>query len=360
MWILIARRKCPSYIVTMCLARYSEETKYNEKHRCSDGNYSRRTLKKAYEMPFSALFKDNRGQKRFEASDVIKVGDELYAVCDSSWAISKFGSSLLPFAETNLQIGDPDREADEESGYEGIVHSDGVFYVVRESVLHPEGISTQVTAPSYHAIIEELKISDKDYDIVAKCRSEFEFEGNSKGFEGAIGINDLQGTLTILGLCEGNHCSEERKGDRGNGRLVAMQKFVADDDSCMWTTVKVIDVPHSADFLDYSAITVDENGRVAISSQEDSKIWIGNLVGKQENGLYDLDELALVDSSDDGKEVYDFPKNDDCDVVYCNVEGIHWLDENMLIAVSDKMKSKGKQAFRCFDKDQSVHAFVLP
>jgi hypothetical protein len=40
------------------------------------------------------------------------------------------------------------------------------------------------------------------------------------------------------------------------------------------------------------------------------------------------------------------------------VEGIHWINDNMLIAVSDKMKSR--QDFRCFDKDQSVHVFTLP
>lgn len=35
--------------------------------------YSKRTLKKAYEMPFAALFVDNRGQKKYEASSVIVV-----------------------------------------------------------------------------------------------------------------------------------------------------------------------------------------------------------------------------------------------------------------------------------------------
>ena len=56
----------------------------------------------------------------------------------------------------------------------------------------------------------------------------------------------------------------------------------------------------------------------------------------------------------------DFPKNDSCETIYCNVEGVHWLNDDMIIAVSDKMKSKGKQDYRCFDKDQSVHVFVLP
>ena len=32
----------------------------------------------------------------------------------------------------------------------------------------------------------------------------------------------------------------------------------------------------------------------------------------------------------------------------------------MLVAVSDKMKSKGKQAAACQEKDQSVHLFMLP
>ena len=44
----------------------------------------------------------------------------------------------------------------------------------------------------------------------------------------------------------------------------------------------------------------------------------------------------------------------------CNVEGIHFMNDEMLMAVSDKMKSKGRQDFRCASKDQSIHAFVIP
>ena len=32
----------------------------------------------------------------------------------------------------------------------------------------------------------------------------------------------------------------------------------------------------------------------------------------------------------------------------------------VLVGVSDKMKSKGKQSFTCGPKDQSVHLFALP
>jgi len=162
----------------------------------------------------------------------------------------------------------------------------------------------------------------------------------------------------VLGLCEGNYCSESHKNDTGNGRIVAMTKGVhPDDGSCIWQTLRVINIPSSAKFRDYSAMSIDENGRVAITSQEESQVWIGVLEGKNDAGLWDVDAIAF---SDEDAVVYDFPKNDNCETVYCNIEGIHWVDDNMLLAVSDKMKSKGKQDFRCFEKDQSVHAFVLP
>jgi hypothetical protein len=59
-------------------------------------------------------------------------------------------------------------------------------------------------------------------------------------------------------------------------------------------------------------------------------------------------------------KVFDFPKNDNCETIYCNIEGVHWLNDDMIMAVSDKMKGRGKQDFICHDKDQSVHVFVLP
>ena len=87
---------------------------------CDDGLYSKRTLQRAFELPFASLFKDTKGQKKYEASDVILVDGEAYAVCDNSWAISKFGDDLRPFSPENAQIGDPNRQGlggdDEDSG----------------------------------------------------------------------------------------------------------------------------------------------------------------------------------------------------------------------------------------------------
>jgi len=365
--------------------------------------YSKTTLKTAYELPFAALFQNNRGQKIFEASDVIIVDDYVYAVSDNSWAISKFHKVLQPFSEQNVQVGDPGRVPGEDSGYEAILHDKGVFYVVRESVEHFNNASQSST---FHAVIEELSLSNDDYDIMTQCPSEFSFEGTSKGIEGVISLEDTNGDLIIFGLCEGNHCSEKYKFDIGNGRLVAMKKkqvavsisidttvqdvdndegrttglatlekerkkkkkkaenkddfndVIPQDSDCYWETLRVIPVPSSANFMDYSAIAINENGRVVISSQEESKVWIGQLKGLTEDGRVDsLDSLAFDESF--GK-VYSFPKSHECETIYCNIEGIHFINDEMLLAVSDKMKSRGKQDFRCFEKDQSIHAFVLP
>ena len=171
-------------------------------------------------------------------------------------------------------------------------------------------------------------------------------------------MHDLQGKLTVIGLCEGNHCSESRKKDKGNGQMVVMQKTMDGNSTCQWKTIRKIHIPGSAMFEDYSAITLnEESGKVAISSQEESQLWVGQLLGRNDAGLWDIANMEF--DTKQGK-VFDFPKNDDCMTIYCNIEGVHWISDDMIMAVSDKMKSKGKQDYRCFEKDQSVHVFVLP
>ena len=100
---------------------YKQLDRLDAKYMCEkDDGYSKATLKRAYELPYAALFADPKGEKKFEASDVTIVGDEVYSVCDNSWAISRFSKSLLPFNEENVQVGDPNRVPDEDSGYEAI------------------------------------------------------------------------------------------------------------------------------------------------------------------------------------------------------------------------------------------------
>ena len=117
-------------------------------------------------------------------------------------------------------------------------------------------------------------------------------------------------------------------------------------------------------FIDYSALAVHHSTQaVAVTSQENSQLWIGSLSGGSD-GEFDPATAAFGEG-----KVYDFPRTTGgCEVQYCNVEGIHWVSggkdteksPQMLVAVSDKMKSKGRQPASCFDKDQSVHLFSLP
>jgi len=54
------------------IPRYTKQ-KHDGHGNCSDGMYSKHTLQRAYELPFAALFMENKGQKKYEASSVIVV-----------------------------------------------------------------------------------------------------------------------------------------------------------------------------------------------------------------------------------------------------------------------------------------------
>lgn len=56
--------------------------------------------------------------------------------------------------------------------------------------------------------------------------------------------------------------------------------------------------------------------------------------------------------------VFHLPRDNHCNMIYCNAEGIQWLDDYRLLIVSDKAKSK--QPYWCDQKDQSVHIFSFP
>ena len=317
-------------------------------------NNPSQTLTLVYENKMKKLYSRDQ-EKKYETSSVIVVDNLGYAICDSSWSIYQFGLDLKKKDPSNVRLDDPTREdtAEEDSGYEAMSFHEGIFYVVRESIeLEDEH------GKDYHAMIEEIEIDDDDeYRIQRQCPTEFVFEGDSKGFEGVWAAADLAGDVILLGLCEGNHCSEENKNDRGNGRIVVMKQSIMDDGSCLWETVRTVNIPPSANFLDYSAMAVSKDNTVAITSQEDSQVWIGRLLGQQaDSGLWNVEELAFDDSS----KILDFPKDDKCKTVYCNIEGIQWLDDGTLLAASDKMKGGGKQDSRCKTKDQSLHVFNVP
>ncbi len=128
--------------------------------------------------------------------------------------------------------------------------------------------------------------------------------------------------------------------------------------TCVWRTLRYLVIPPEANFQDFSAISINTAGRVAITSQEESQVWLGFLSHvNPEDGTFDEKNSEFTTEK---SVVYDFPRDTNCEITYCNIEGIHWMNNEMLVGVSDKMKKGGKQDFRCLEKDQSIHVFVLP
>ena len=174
--------------------------------------YTKTTLKGIFDRAIAGLltYEAAAGESKFEASDVIRVGEEFITVCDSSWSILKVSESLPLLSHENRLI-QPDPSfvppEGEDSGYEAVMHdaSSGEeedYYVVRESVAHEkQGDSSGV---NYHAQILKIHFRGERYHVEETCRSEFEFEGDSKGFEGAASLRGRDGVLYVLGLCEGN------------------------------------------------------------------------------------------------------------------------------------------------------------
>ena len=333
--------------------------------------FTKQTLKTIVDRAIAGLltFEAGSGESKFEASDVIRVGTHFFSVCDSSWSVLKFSESLPLLSHENRLIK-PDSSFTPpdagDSGFEAIMNdassSGEDYYIVRESVAHEKLDGSGAT--SYNAQVLKIRFRGEDtYHVEETCYSEFEFAGDSKGFEGAASLRGQDGVLYILGLCEGNFC--EQNGQRGkvagNGRIVVMAREDGPE-GCRWRTVKMLELPSSVKFVDYSAFAVHHSTKaVAVTSQENSQVWIGELSGGSD-GAFDPTKATFTEGT-----VYDFPRSSGaCEVQYCNIEGIHWVSTaegktpQMLVAVSDKMKSKGRQPATCFEKDQSVHLFTLP
>ncbi|KAF7458902.1 hypothetical protein HWI79_589 [Cryptosporidium felis] len=374
---------------------------------CNDKDYTKKVLKLVYELSYFALPKDTKNIRKFEASDVKVFNEEMWVVCDNSWTIGKFGLSLTPFSSSNKLLGmqtttsggnplninklllgtDPNKE---DSQWEAIVKDDitGHLFVIRESIPHDIGgppaeekvenshEKSHALPRHYHSHIIELALVNvnnvESYEVLETCTAEHKFEFDNKGFEGAIGLRTRTGEFYLLGLCEGNFCMGETKGEEyGNGRLILMKKeyLVQNSDplserekdetvgfksNCIWKSIRVINIPKEANFQDYSSIDV-RGSTVAITSQEDSSLWLGE-IDFGDGEYLDPDKLEL---SPNGRVLY-FPRDHVCDFKYCNIEGVSFISDNMIATVSDKMKKRNRQSSKCLHKDQSIHIFAIP
>jgi hypothetical protein len=192
-------------------------------------------------------------------------------------------------------------------------------------------------------VIETMKDTDgkyrgfvSEYDHkgrLQRCeRLKTAFSSPNKGFEGLAFLR--RGSKQILyAMCEGNLCTDAKA---GGGRI---QAFIRTHEG-NWKWSHKVKLPKSAEFEDYAGISY-RDGRLAVVSQASARLWIGS-----------VDEKArkFVDKSG---RVYRFPAKG-----YGNVEGIAWLSNDMIVAVSDQKKKQ--QAVICARKDQSIHIFRIP
>jgi hypothetical protein len=307
---------------------------------CHDQEYRSFTLKRVREAPFSGLFRDVKNQTKFEGSDVATLNGSYYVVFDSSFSIGRIDDTFAFRGAHNTLIGE---KGEIDSQFEGIAYvpENGTWLLLAESK-NVDVSSSEETVFKPHVTHARLRDDDGGYDILAECVVDFELTHENKGFEA---IAYVQGML--LGLCEGNHCVGGARGrDSGNGKIV-VSTLDSSGDECVWRPQKVIDIPAAADFQDYSGMALHAGmGKIAILSQEDAAVFIGD---------FDVESASFT--SEEG-QIFHLPRDNHCSKIYCNVEGIQFLDEYRVVIVSDK--SKKDQPYYCDEKDQSVHIFSLP
>lgn len=267
------------------------------------------------------LLKGYDSDDKFEASGVYYLNGYFYVACDNLYKIAKIKSTLPVNSADNslLSSGSGD------SGFEGITYDNNNtpnFFVVEESVQN--GSQYQPRIREYDASMNYQNSMWADYYFTA-ANSNKAFEGIAWVFRG--------GEDYILGLVE------------GTGKIPVLKKT-----SSQWQKVAEITLPSSVTFNDYSDITVYGN-KIAITSQEDSQLWIGT--------------LSATDWSVTGGKAYEFPKGSSSgvvgagnDVLYGNIEGISFINDTQIVVVSDKAKDS-QPSYQTY-KDQSIHIFNLP
>ena len=205
-----------------------------------------------------------------------------------------------------------------------------------------EDIATDPTRRSTFGLIESVEDFDgvlrgfvAEYDrdgrLLGCTRLPGRFRKANKGFEGLAHVRH-QGREHLYALREANVLARGRS--RG-----CIDVYVRAGNGA-WKESHSIRLPADARFKDYSALAYRHH-RFAVVSQESSRLWVGRL---------DPKTRTLIRGSG---AVYRFPGRN-----YCNIEGIDWLSDDTLIAVSDRRQKD--QPARCERTDQSIHVFRIP
>jgi hypothetical protein len=280
-----------------------------------------------HESKIGDLLSGKKSPRRWEASGILVRDGLFYVVFDDRSQIARLSSDLQPGPINGVFGADHAKY-----GFEGITYNSvkGRYYLLVEARKHAKGC--------YKAGIVEY---DEDFNYVKQRPADFTFNSNNKGFE-AIAHVQRGGKDFLLALCEGNLCKCGAKGRTpGGGRVQLFEK----KRKC-WRHVRAIQLPAHLPFADYSGMSADD-GRVAIVSQVNSMLWVGQ-----------FDEAAWT-WRDDGR-IYEFPRSENGSIQYGNIEGVGWITPTRIVAVSDRRKKKQQPDDGLTEKDQSIHIFDLP
>jgi hypothetical protein len=262
----------------------------------------------------------------FEASGVVANGKLCFVALDNIRRVVRVAAHLEPRSGEHGWVG----AARQGEGYEAIAYSRAArtFYLMVEAQKHPEGTKK--------GIIEEY---GDDWRFRGRKWVDFAFETRNTGFEGLASV-DVGGKRYLLALCEGNKCRETKtKPKQGAGRIHVLERR-----GRMWRPVARIKLPRRVAFKDYAGLAI-RGDRIAVVSQESSRVWIGRL----RRGKWKIQGRG---------QVYALPRTKKGKKRYFTVEGISWLSARTLVAVSDLRKKRHPK--RSSKTDQSIHIFGIP
>jgi hypothetical protein len=285
------------------------------------------TLELVCEHKICDLMPGDQSDKRWEASGVLVKDRHYFVVFDDRTEIARISDDLQS-SNSNGLFGKTHKAC----GYEGITYNTAKqrFYLLVESRKQSRGC--------YNALIVEY---DDEFRYLKERPVDFPFDSGNKGFEAVAHVH-RNGVDYLLALCEGNKCLCGKKGRKpGGGRVQLFEKKKKN-----WKHVRAIELPSCLPFVDYSGMSIDD-GRVAIVSQENSMLWVGQ---------FNEADWAWRDAG----QLYEFPRSDDGAIRYGNIEGVGWLTPTRIVAVSDRRKKKDQPDKRLSKTDQSVHIFDIP
>jgi len=275
------------------------------------------------EAKFYQLIPGYTDADKFEASGVKYANENFYVIFDNMPKIATINPSLSVGSSSHtLSAGTLTNSNFEAITYDnnGTTH----FFISDENELHGSVYSPKIL--QYDASFGSLNSQWAPYD--------FPETDKNKGFDGLTWLQ-RSGNDYMLSLCE------------GSGKIIVMKK-----NGAVWSFLTSFMMPSNTGMTDFSDIDITTSGRVAVTSQESSKLWIGQIQPTA---------WAFADTG----VVYNFPTGDDngnigkgTNILYGNVEGVSFITETQIVICSDKM-SNSQPSYQQF-KEQTISIFNLP